>query len=238
MATPGNFNDPDFGIDDLKSERLKLAVMEGHDADVATCDGTYNASAAKEAQIGVTSTTTSEKAEDLDPNIVDWEHPVSEDPANPMNWPAWKKWMNIAIVSWITLITPLASSMFAPGVPQVLKDFHSNSATLATFVVSVYLLGFAFGPMVIAPLCEIYGRLPLYFSCNVLFVIFSVACALSTNLNMLIGFRFLMGCAGVAPLTIGAGTIADIMPVESRGRAMAIYSIGPLVGPVIGPVGG
>jgi multidrug resistance protein len=102
----------------------------------------------------------------------------------------------------------------------------------------VYLLGFAFGPLLIAPLCEMYGRLPLYASCNILFVVFSIACAVCNSLNQLIAFRFLMGCAGVAPLTIGAGTIADIMPVEKRGRAMAIYAMGPLIGPVIGPVGG
>jgi MFS family permease len=83
-----------------------------------------------------------------------------------------------------------------------------------------------------------YGRLPLYTACNILFVIFSIACAVASSLNQLIAFRFLMGCAGVAPLTIGAGTIADIMPVEKRGRAMAIYAMGPLIGPVIGPVGG
>jgi multidrug resistance protein len=103
---------------------------------------------------------------------------------------------------------------------------------------SVYLLGFAFGPLLIAPLCEMYGRLPLYTACNILFVVFSIACAVSHDLSQLIAFRFLMGCAGVAPLTIGAGTIADIMPVESRGKAMAIYAMGPLIGPVIGPVGG
>jgi multidrug resistance protein len=119
-----------------------------------------------------------------------------------------------------------------------MSDFHSNSELLATFVISVYLLGFAFGPLLIAPLSELYGRLPLYTSCNILFVIFSIACAVAGDLDQLIGFRFLMGCVGVAPLTIGAGTIADIMPVEQRGKAMAIFAMGPLIGPVIGPVGG
>lgn len=67
-----------------------------------------------------------------------------------------------------------------------------------------------------------YGRIPLYTISNLLFVVFCVACALSTNLNMLIAFRFLMGCVGATPLTIGGGTIADIMPQERRGSAMAI----------------
>lgn len=59
-----------------------------------------------------------------DPNIVDWEGP--DDPQNPMNWKPAKKWANIAILSFLTLLTPLASSMFAPGVPDVIKEFHST----------------------------------------------------------------------------------------------------------------
>lgn len=107
---------------------------------------------------------------------------------------------------------------------------------LPTFVVSVFVLGFAFGPLIIAPLSEIYGRTPIYHVCNVLFVAFSTGCALSTNIDMLVAFRFLSGFAGVAAVTCGAGSIADMLPAEKRGRAMSIWSMGPLLGPTIGPV--
>jgi MFS family permease len=111
--------------------------------------------------------------------------------------------------------------MFAPGVPDVMRDFNSSSDTLATFVVSIYLIGFAFGPLLIAPLSEIYGRYWVYMGGNIGFIIFAVACAVSKNLGQLIAFHFLHGVAGVTPLTIGGGTIADMMPVEKRGGAMA-----------------
>jgi MFS family permease len=55
---------------------------------------------------------------------------------------------------------------------------------------------------------------------------------------MLTVFRFLAGCFGAAPLTIGGGTIADVIATEKRGAAMAVFALGPLLGPVIGPVGG
>ena len=128
--------------------------------------------------------------------------------------------------------------MFAPGVPQVLSDFKSTDALLGSFVVSIYVLGYAIGPIIIAPLSEMYGRLWIYHTTNVLFTIFTIACALSTSLGMLIGFRFLAGCAGSAVLTIGGGTISDLFKQEERGSATAIWSIGPLLGPVVGPVAG
>lgn len=128
--------------------------------------------------------------------------------------------------------------MFAPGVPEVMADFNTSSTLLATFVVSVYILGFAFGPLIVAPMSEYSGRLVVYNACNVLFLIFNIASALAPNLSSLIIFRFLDGVAGVAPTTIGSGTIADIMPMESRGKAMALWSLGPLFGPIVGPVVG
>jgi MFS family permease len=43
-------------------------------------------------------------------------------------------------------------------------------------------------------LSELYGRLPLYHSCSLLFIVFTVLAAVSTNMSMFIAFRFLMGC--------------------------------------------
>ena len=87
---------------------------------------------------------------------------------------------------------------------------------------------------VIAPLSEMWGRNPLYHGCNVLFIIFNIACAVSSNLNMLIGFRFLAGCAGSSPLALGGGTIADVTNREQRGTAMAAWIMGPCVLPSTG----
>ncbi|KAK7542726.1 major facilitator superfamily domain-containing protein [Phyllosticta citribraziliensis] len=177
-----------------------------------------------------------EEEDQRDPNLVTWNG--EDDPENPMNWPASTKWRNIALLSLTTLVTPLASSMFAPGVPQILKAFGTQNKLMATFVVSVYILGFAFGPLVFAPLSEMYGRVPVYHLCNVGFLIFLVACAVSNSMDMLVGFRFLAGVFGSAVLTLGAGTISDFMPPEERGGAMALWAMGPLLGPIIGPIAG
>jgi hypothetical protein len=43
------------------------------------------------------------EAPEEDPNVVDWDGP--DDPENPLNWSQAKKWVNIATISTITLIT-------------------------------------------------------------------------------------------------------------------------------------
>ncbi|KAI9640355.1 hypothetical protein NHQ30_011100 [Ciborinia camelliae] len=238
-------------------EKIYLAAYEGHDADIASNEGYIldaqeeikrkqnialhrQASKALDAQAqtngDVEKLSQENDTEDVDPNIVGWDGP--DDPENPMNWKGWMKFFNCFLVSAICFVTPLASSMFAPGVPALMEEFHSTNSELAGFVVSVYVLGFAFGPLFLAPLSEIYGRLPIYHICNSLFICFSVACALATNLNMLVGFRFLAGVWGSAVLTNGGGTITDLMRQEKRGFAMSAYSMGPVIGPIIGPVAG
>jgi hypothetical protein len=155
-----------------------------------------------------------------DPDLVDWDGPT--DPHNPLNWSSWKKFSNLFVLSMMTFLTPLASSMFAPGVPQLMHDFDSSSTLLATFVVSVYVLGFAVGPLIVAPLSELYGRLAIYHTCNIGFIVFTIACAYAPNITSFIIFRFFQGCWGVAPLTIGGGTIVDMVPAERRGRIMSV----------------
>ena len=73
-----------------------------------------------------------------------------------------------------------------------------------------------------------YGRLRLYLACDILFIAFTVACAASTNLNMLIGFRSIVGCSGSTPLTLAAGTIADI---EQEWRGHVVPGHGPTARP-------
>ncbi|OHF00731.1 major facilitator superfamily transporter [Colletotrichum orchidophilum] len=177
-----------------------------------------------------------DKEANQNPILVDWDGP--DDPENPQNWPIRQKWLNIATISMLTFVTPLGSSMFAPGIPKIMVEFGETSATIATFVVSVYILGFAFGPLIIAPMSEVLGRARLYIYGNMLFTIFTVGTALSQNMATMLAFRFLMGLAGAVPVTIGSGSIADIMPIEQRGRAMSAWALGPLLGPCIGPVAG
>ncbi|KAJ0279145.1 hypothetical protein CBS470a_009391, partial [Colletotrichum nupharicola] len=166
--------------------------------------------------------------------VVDWDG--EDDKSKPINWPALDKFINVGLVSVLTSIASVASAMCAPGVPDMMAEFHSHSQTLSSFIVSIFILGYAVGPIMFAPLSEVYGRAVLYHISNVTFTLFSILSAVSPNLAALIIFRFLSGASGAAPLAIGGGTIADLIRPERRGVVVSVYFVGPMLGLAIGPV--
>lgn len=132
---------------------------------------------------------------------------------------------------------PFGSTIVAPGAQDVLNHFHNNNQTVGSFITSIYLLGYVFGPVSTAPLSEYYGRLPVYHASNVLFLVFNICCAVSPNIGALLAFRFFAGTFGATAITLGPASIADLYVKEERGVAFAAYAVGSLFGPVIGPVG-
>jgi multidrug resistance protein len=167
---------------------------------------------------------------------VGWES--QDDPEMPLNFPQVRKWFLISLLASITFISPLASSMFAPAVSFMDEEFHNSSVLLSSLTVSIFVLGYVVGPLILAGLSEIYGRRIVLTAANVFFCVWQIGCALAPNLGSLIVFRFLAGIGGSGCLTLGGGVIADLFHPEQRGAASAIYSLGPLFGPVVGPICG
>ncbi|KAG1872587.1 multidrug resistance protein 4 [Suillus tomentosus] len=164
--------------------------------------------------------------------VHDWEH----DPANPRNWPLAKKWITTTVVSLYTLVTPLASAIMAPGLPDLAIKFGIINPTILALTLSIFVLSYAIGLLFAAPLSEVYGRVWVLHLGNLFFLAFNLGCALSANTMSLLVFRFLAGLAGSAPIACGSGVISDLFLEHERASAMALYSIGPMHGPAIGPV--
>jgi MFS family permease len=129
--------------------------------------------------------------------------------------------------------------MCTPAVPLILHSFGAqNNDYYSVLLVAIWELGEACGPLLVAPMSEYFGRLPVYHSANIMFTVWSIASALSQNVQMLIAFRFLTGLS-VASVTLDAAVVGDLFPVEKRGTVQSIMGIAPLIGPVFGPtIGG
>jgi len=157
------------------------------------------------------------------------------DPRDPMSFPLWKKWTITILVAVATLAVSFASSAYVGGIPSLMAEFHC-SAEVATLGLSLFVLGFAIGPLLWAPLSEIYGRQLLFIGTYALLTIFNAGTAGSQNIQTLIILRFFAGVFGSSPLTNAGGVIADMFLPNQRGLAMSVFSAAPFLGPTLGPV--
>ncbi|KKZ60911.1 hypothetical protein EMCG_00672 [[Emmonsia] crescens] len=172
----------------------------------------------------------------LDPKMVTWEG--IDDPLNPKNWSPKKKWAATVIVSCFTFMSPVSSSMVAPALPTIAQEFGIHNEVESQLVLSIFLLAYAIGPLLLGPLSEIYGRTIVLQLANLFYLVFNIACGVSQSKTQLTAFRFFAGLGGSAPLAIGGGVLSDCWRPEERGKSVAIYSLAPLLGPAIGPIAG
>ncbi|KAJ6094075.1 hypothetical protein N7467_002920 [Penicillium canescens] len=169
---------------------------------------------------------------DDDPFAVTW---IPNDPRNPMNFSEVKKWSFTMLVAIATLAVALVSSAYTGGIQEIMADFGIGQE-LATLGVSLFVLGFAIGPLLWAPLSELFGRQILFVTTYAALTAFNAGAAGAQNSWTLIILRFFAGSFGSSPLTNAGGVIADMFPAKQRGVAMSLFAAAPFLGPVLGPI--
>jgi len=174
------------------------------------------------------------KGTEEDPYVVEW---IEDDPRNPMRWPQVKKWASVLMMAFATLVVSFCSSAFSGGIRQLMVEFNT-SQEVVTLGLSFFVVGFALGPLLWAPLSELYGRQVVYFVTFMAFAAFNAGCAGAQNTWTILILRFLGGSFGSSPLTNAGGVVADLFTAKERGLAMSLFSIAPFMGPVLGPIVG
>ena len=134
-------------------------------------------------------------------------------------------------------MTPFAGTILAPAIQSFANEFKQHDLTKSSLAVSIYMLGYGVGSLFFSPLSEIYGRFVVLNGSNAFFCVWLFACDLAPNLETLIFFRFMAGFGGSGSQTIGGAIIADMFPVQERGRALTIWLLGNLYGPCSAIIG-
>ncbi|KAJ5333363.1 hypothetical protein MYU51_014441 [Penicillium brevicompactum] len=167
-----------------------------------------------------------------DPFQVSWSE---TDERNPMNFSEVSKWLITILVGVATMAVALVSSAYSGGINEVILDFRI-SEEVAILGISLFVVGFAVGPLVWAPLSELYGRRYIMIASAVGLTAFTAGAAGAQNIWSLIILRFFAGTLGSAPFAVSGGIIADTFPSVSRGLASGLYCAAPFLGPTLGPI--
>ncbi|AEO63931.1 uncharacterized protein THITE_2141914 [Thermothielavioides terrestris NRRL 8126] len=169
-----------------------------------------------------------------DPYIVDYQ---PHDRHDAMAFSRGRKWAIAVLHSLSTFAVTFASSAYASGIEGVAARFGA-SAEVATLGLSLYVLGFALGPLVWAPLSETCGRRAVYVVSFAAYTAFSVAAACAPNIAALLVLRFFASAFGASSMTNTGGVIADMFSQAERGLATGLFVTAPFLGPALGPIAG
>jgi len=166
--------------------------------------------------------------------VVSFEDGDSE---NPRQWSRRKKMINVFIIALMSILSPLASSMFTPGIDQISDSLKTDTTTVIGCTTGfVIMLGI--GPLFLAPLSETFGRRVVFLVCFSMFTLLQIPSALAPNIATLIAMRTLSGFFGSVGIANGGGTISDMFQPAERAGIFGWYLLGPLLGPTLGPLFG
>lgn len=182
------------------------------------------------------------------PPITSFRHPLSiakttedavvhfdgqDDPYKALNWPSNKKITTTAMYGLTTMTATWASSTFSAGTEQVAAQFHVGTQ-VATLGTSLFLFGFGIGPLLWAPLSEVYGRKLAVLAPMFVSACFCFGTAAAKDLQTIMITRFFAGFFSSAPVTNTGGVLGDLFTADKRGFAIAGYAMAVVGGPVLG----
>jgi MFS family permease len=133
------------------------------------------------------------------------------------------------------MVTLMSASMLAPALGDIGDDLNISKSE-ANMAVSIFVLAFAFGPMALAPLAEVFGRRWVWILASTWYVLWNTVCGFAHSRGLLLAGRILSGLGASAEYAISTPVLADCWRAEQRGHSFAIATFIPLLGPAVGPI--
>lgn len=184
------------------------------------------------------------------PNVAPFTHPLAhqptaadvlvdfdgeDDPYRPINWPTKKKVLTTLMYGLTTMSATWASSAYSAGTRQIAAEFHVGNQ-VAVLGTTLFLFGFGLGPLLWAPLSEVYGRRIAVLTPMFVAMCFSFGSATAKDFQTLMLTRFFGAFFASAPVTNTGGVLGDLYSPAWRAMAMAGYAMAVVGGPCLGPI--
>lgn len=145
----------------------------------------------------------------------------------------------VLLLGALTAIGPFSFDTYLPAMPHLAAELSlSTSGTQLTL--TGFLVGMAFGQLMLGPVSDAKGRRRPLLIALAVFAIASFACAAAPNLVVLVVSRFVQGFAGSMGPVVARAVIRDVASGEESARLfsklMVVMGIAPVIAPLVGAV--
>src|SRR5476651_2538226 len=141
------------------------------------------------------------------------------------------------LLAALSAIGPLTTDMYLPSLPDIARLLGASTAQVQ-LTISAYLFGFAIGQILYGPLADRHGRKPVLLAAMGLYCAASLACALSTSIEMLIAARALQALGGAGGIVLARAIVRDLYSGARAGRELSLMGSVMALAPVLAPLAG
>ena len=146
------------------------------------------------------------------------------------------KWFRF-LMAFIFLAAAMETDIYLPTFPNILEDFHTNEAMVQR-ILSYNFIGICIGSLLYGPLSDHFGRRPILMFGFGIFIVSSIGCIFSVNIEQLITFRLMQGFGSSACVIVGTAMIFDLFEEDSAAKLIAdlntitvsLMAFAPLIG--------
>ena len=143
----------------------------------------------------------------------------------------------ILILGFLTAIGPFSIDMYLPAFPDIANELKAPVSAVMLSL-SSFFIGISIGQLVYGPMLERFGRKkPLYFGL-LLYMLASIGCASSMQVNSLIIFRLFQALGGCVGMVAARAMVRDLFEVKDNAKIfstlMLVVAVSPIIAPTLG----
>ena len=120
------------------------------------------------------------------------------------------------LLTLLVALGPVSTDLYLPSLPGIAADLHASAAQ-TQLTIGLFIGGFAAMMLVCGPLADRFGRRPVLLAGMTIYVLASIACALSPTIRLLLAARFVQALGACVGPVLGRAIVRDLYE-PARGR--------------------
>lgn len=139
------------------------------------------------------------------------------------------------LLAALTAFLPISTDLYLASLPELTRVFRTDVAEVQ-LTLSVFLVGFAFSQLIYGSLSDRFGRRPILISGCTIYLLATIACALSSSIEMLIAARFFQAVGACSAPVLARAVVRDVHEPKEAARILSYIGTAMALAPMIGPI--